>query len=287
MDIDEKLEPNYATVLVVEASPGDAMALRRMLGVYGLRTIVLVDSAERALAFLARESCDLILTEYPLKEMNGVRLIEQVQHSYPETPVIMVSGFNDERLIAAALAAGAADFIAKDARLQVQLFAAIRAALAPKAPHHAAEPEQVDTQPGPTVTTRANIDANWLADPFIEGTHLDPFERSSLLAGALGNDQWAAASEEFANYIRACVDPLVSGAKAREDALVRTFIDSGFGPQEILSVFRGTVQELTVDPLFAGLDPRISLSAVLARVLCRWGQDYQWQLWLQINEPAA
>ncbi len=287
MEIDEKVEPNYATVLVVEASPGDAMALRRMLGVYGLRTIVLVDSAERALAFLARESCDLILTEYPLKEMNGVRLIEQVRYSYPETPIIMVSGVNDERLIAAAISAGAAGFIAKDALLQVHLFAAIRSALAPKAPARTAEPEHADADAGAAATVHGNIDANWLLDPFIEGTHLDAFDRSSLLAGGLGDAQWAAATDAFANYIRVCVDPLASGARAREEVLVRTFIDSGFGPQEILTVFRGAVRELTVDPLFAGLNPHVSLSAILARVLCRWGQDYQWQVWLRINEPAA
>ena len=104
---------------------------------------------------------------------------------------------------------------------------------------------------------------------------------------ASANAQWAAATDAFANYIRVCVDPLASGARAREEVLVRTFIDSGFGPQEILTVFRGAVRELTVDPLFAGLNPRVSLSAILARVLCRWGQDYQWQVWLHINEPAA
>jgi DNA-binding NarL/FixJ family response regulator len=287
MEIDEKVAPNFATVLVAEANPGDAMALRRMLGVYGLRTIVLVDSAERALAFLERESCDLILTEYPLKKMNGVRLIDQVHHAYPETPVIMVSGVNDERLIAAAISAGAADFIAKDALLQVHLFRAIKAALAPKAPVQATKPEHADADPGPTATTHANIDANWLVDPFVEGTHLDAFDRSSLLAHTLDDAGWAAATDSFANYIRACVDPLASGVRAREEVLVRMFIDSGFGPQEILTAFRGAVRELTVDPLFINVKPRVSLSAVLARVLCRWGQDYQWQLWLQINEPAA
>jgi CheY-like chemotaxis protein len=287
MDIEERVEPNFATVLVVDTSPGDAMAMRRMLGVFGLRTIVLVDSAERALAFLSRESCDLVLTEYALRDLNGVHLVESVRRLYPETPVVMVSGINDERLIAAAIAAGAADFIPKDARLQADLFKAIRTALAPK-------PRQVETihaeQPverGPGATTRANIDANWLVDPFTEGTHLDAFERSTLLIAGYTNERWSAAVTEFAEYIRVCVDPLGTSVRLREDALLRTFIDQGLGPQEILSVFRGAVRELTVDPLFAGLEPRVGLSAVLARMLCRWGQDYQWQLWLQINEPAA
>ena len=287
MDFEEKAAPNFATVLVVEANPGDAMALRRMLGVYGLRTIVLVDSAERALAFLARESCDLMLTEYPLKEMNGIRLLEQVHHAYPETRAIMVSGVNDERLIAAAINAGAADFIAKDALLQVHLFTAIRKALATPATPVAMAPEHPNVAPGLEVITHANIDANWLLDPAVEGTHLDAFDRSSVLAGALDEEHWAAARDGFANYIRVCDDPLATGARAREEVLVRMFIDSGFGPLEILTVFRDAVRELTIDPLFAGLHPRVSMSAVLARILCRWGQDYQWQLWLQINEPAA
>jgi DNA-binding NarL/FixJ family response regulator len=287
MDMEERVEPNFATVLVVETSPGDAMAMRRMLGVFGLRTIVLVDSAERALAFLSRESCDLILTEYALRDTNGVHLIESVRRLYPETPVVMVSGINDERLIAAAIAAGAADFIPKDARLQADLFKAIRAALAPKPRQAKAVREEQPAEHGPGATTRANIDANWLVDPFTEGTHLDAFERSTLLHTAFANEQWATAVNEFTEYIRVCVDPLGTSVRVREDGLLRTFIDNGLGPKEILAVFRGAVHELTVDPLFAVLEPRVSLSAVLARILCRWGQDYQWQLWLQINEPAA
>ena len=287
MEIDETVEPSYATVLVAEASPSDALAMRRILGAYGLRTIVLVDSAERALAFLARESCDVILTEYPLRDTNGIRLVESVRRLYPETPVIMVSGVNDERLIAAAIHAGASDFIAKDARVQAELYKAIRAALAPKPKPSEQTREEAIVEPGPRATTRANIDANWLVDPFTEGTHLDPFERSSLLTAAYGNDQWSAAVNAFADYIRVCVDPLGTSVRVHEDALLRTFIDQGLGPQEILSAYRGAVRELTVDPIFAGIDPRISISAVLARILCRWGQDYQWQLWLQANEPAA
>lgn len=285
MEIDETVEPSYATVLVAEADPSDALAMRRILGAYGLRTIVLVDSVERALGFLARESCDVILTEYPLGDTNGVRLIESVRRLYPETPVIMVSGINDERLIAAAIRAGASDFIAKDARVHAELYKAIRTALTPRP--HAQPLEEAVIEHGSGATTRANFDANWLVDPFSEGTHLDPFERSSLLAGAYGNEQWSGVVDAFAGYIRACVDPLETTAREREDALVRTFIDAGLGPQEILSAYRGTVRELTVDPTFATLEPRISVSAVLARILCRWGQDYQWQLWLQANEPAA
>ncbi len=287
MEIDEKVEPNYATVLVAETSPGDALAIRRMLGVFGLKTIVLVDSAERAIAFLGRESCDLVLTEYRLKDSNGVRLIESIRHSHPDTPVIMVSGINDERLIAAAIHAGAADFIPKDARLQADLFRAIGTALTPKPTTHVPTVEEIVAEHAPDAVQRANFDANWLNDPTTEGTHVEAFERSSLLAGAFGSEQWAAIVDAFADYIRSCADPLESTARTREDALLHAFIDHGLGPQEILRAYRGAVHELMIDPIFAGLNPRISLSAVLARILCRWGQDYQWQLWLQLNEPAA
>ncbi len=288
MDIEERPEPSFATVLVVETSPRDALALRRMLGVFGLRTVVLVDSAGRALAFLSRESCDVILTAYALKETNGLNLIRDVRRLYPDTPVIMVSGINDERLIAAAIHAGASDFIPKDARLQADLFKAIRTALAPRPKdlQVVAQEEHV-VEHGPSATTRANIDANWLVDPFIEGTHLDAFDGSTLLNTAFTNERWSAAVTQFSEYIYVCVDPAGTGVRAREDALLRTFVDHGLGPKEIVTVFRGAVHELTVDPLFASLDPRVSLSAVLARILARWGQDYQWQLWLQLNEPAV
>ena len=289
MEIDETVEPSYATVLVAEASRRDAMAMRRILGAYGLRTIVLVNSAERALAFLARESCDVILTEYPLRDTNGVRLIESVRRLYPDTPIIMVSGINDERLIAAAIHAGASDFIAKDARVHAELYKAIRTALTsrPEPREQTREEAVAVVERGPSATTRASIDANWLVDPFTEGTHLDPFERSPLLTAAYANDQWSAAVDEFADYIRVCVDPLGTSVRVREDALLRAFIDQGLGPQEILSAYRGAIRELMVDPIFAGIDPRISISAVLVRILCRWGQDYQWQLWLQANENHA
>lgn len=288
MDIEEKAPPNFATVLVVETSPRDAMTLRRMLGVFGLRTVVLVDSAERALAFLSRESCDVIVTEYALKDADGVHLIHEVRRLYPGTPTIMVSGINDERLIAAAIHAGASDFIPKDSRLQADLFKAIHTALAPKPkPVYIERETQAESEKEHDATTRANIDANWLVDPFIEGTHLDAFDGSTLLNAAFTNERWSAAVTQFAEYIYVCVDPAGTGVRPREDGLLRTFIDDGLGPKEILAVFRGAVRELTVNPLFATLEPRVSLSAVLARILCRWGQDYQWQLWLQLNEPAV
>jgi PAS domain S-box-containing protein len=57
---------------------------------------------------------DLALTDYRLHWSDGLRVLEQIKRTYPETPVIMVTDTGSEEVAAAGMKSGLADYILKD-----------------------------------------------------------------------------------------------------------------------------------------------------------------------------
>jgi two-component system response regulator ChvI len=67
----------------------------------------------------AYETASLILLDWRLSDMNGLEVLCELRRRAIATPVIFLTGFADEALEEAALAAGAADFIQKSRGLSV------------------------------------------------------------------------------------------------------------------------------------------------------------------------
>ncbi len=70
-------------------------------------------SAEAALDHLAEKSCDILITDIVMQGMKGLQLTKQVKLSWPNTNVIVMSGFIDDYSYDQAIEAGASDFIKK------------------------------------------------------------------------------------------------------------------------------------------------------------------------------
>lgn len=86
------------------------------------------DGAE-ALAVLARELPDVLLTDARMPGMDGVELTVQCRQHHPELPVLMLTTFDDEAIVRGALDAGASGFLLKDTSTDA-LAEAIRAVAA-------------------------------------------------------------------------------------------------------------------------------------------------------------
>jgi diguanylate cyclase (GGDEF)-like protein len=70
-------------------------------------------SAEEALALLAEERFDLLVTDLVMPGMDGVALVREAKRHDPDLEAIAVTGRDDVKLAVAAMKAGCADFLTK------------------------------------------------------------------------------------------------------------------------------------------------------------------------------
>jgi DNA-binding NtrC family response regulator len=89
------------------------------------------ESAEKAIALLSAERFDLVMTDISMPGMSGIELLGHVRGSQPDTPVIIISGINDQEYAAGLLKLGAYDFLLKPFQLEE-----VEASVASAIEHH-------------------------------------------------------------------------------------------------------------------------------------------------------
>lgn len=99
-------------VLVVDDDPTIRSQLVRLYSHSGY-TVVPVSSAEDALTQLAEGNIDFVITDIKLPGLSGIDLIAHMQESFPDVPVIAITGFKDIDTAVNVLKHGAADFVVK------------------------------------------------------------------------------------------------------------------------------------------------------------------------------
>ena len=102
-------------VLLVEDNPGDARLLREMLNEPGSgRTeLTVVQSMAQAVAELGSRAADIILLDLGLPDAQGLEGVRQMHEAAPRTPLVVLTGRDDEALAGRALQEGAADYLLK------------------------------------------------------------------------------------------------------------------------------------------------------------------------------
>lgn len=81
---------------------------------YGCKT---AENGVEALRILVEEDIDLIISDLKMDHMDGLELLHEVNHSYPEIPVIMVTGFATIHTAVQAMKSGAAHYLGKPVNL--------------------------------------------------------------------------------------------------------------------------------------------------------------------------
>ena len=108
------LEPTGATLLIVDTDGPARDGLRSVFESAGHRTITVAD-APAALRLLRKESCDLVMLEAELPEVDGLALCRllRAQPSMQQLPLLVFSANDSEGRKVEAFSAGADDYIVK------------------------------------------------------------------------------------------------------------------------------------------------------------------------------
>ncbi len=114
-------------VLLVE----DQQLIRRGLvmllsTVEGVDVTAQAEDGQAALEVLSEVEVDVILADAKMPRMDGVELASQCTNKYPDLPVLVLTTFDDDALVHAALSAGASGFLLKDTSME-ELTAALNA----------------------------------------------------------------------------------------------------------------------------------------------------------------
>lgn len=102
-------------VLVVEDNPADARLIEENLKQYGQDGFKLVyePSLQKALEQISSAEMDAVLLDLTLPETRGLETLEKFSQSDPVTPVVILTGLEDEETALGAFRLGAQDYLRK------------------------------------------------------------------------------------------------------------------------------------------------------------------------------
>jgi DNA-binding NarL/FixJ family response regulator len=106
------------TVLVVDDHRAFAEAVALAVGVEpGFRTLGIATTAAEALHAFETAPADVALVDIALPDLDGLALTAEIKDRYPSTRVVVITGNETPRRLAAAAEVGADDFLDKSVRL--------------------------------------------------------------------------------------------------------------------------------------------------------------------------
>jgi signal transduction histidine kinase len=110
-------DPETIHALLIEDNPGDARLIREMLRDARAQNasieLSVADRLSVGLERLATETTDLVLLDLSLPDSSGLQTFESVHSAAPLTPVVVLSGLDDEDVAVHAVQQGAQDYLVK------------------------------------------------------------------------------------------------------------------------------------------------------------------------------
>jgi len=100
------------TILIVDDDTNALKGMRRFLSRPD-REIVAVERAQEALAVLGERAVDVVISDIRLPDVNGIQLMEEVRRHYPETDVVLMTGYGSIQDAVAAMQKGAESYLTK------------------------------------------------------------------------------------------------------------------------------------------------------------------------------
>ncbi len=131
-----EVEPRALSILIVEDEPGDHALVVNYLGHKSFShgadvpSLVWAKTLGEGLAAAQGTRFDLVLLDLSLPDSAGLQTVSAMTAALPGTPVVVLTGHDDDELAMAALGAGAQDFLVKGEFDQRSLGRALRYAMA-------------------------------------------------------------------------------------------------------------------------------------------------------------
>lgn len=106
---------SFTRLLLVEDDPGAVALLRSMLmeGCSPITDFTHLDQMSTAEQYLAEHSVDVILLDLGLPDAQGVEAVRRARAAAPRTPLVVLTGRDDDSLAVQALQEGAQDYLIK------------------------------------------------------------------------------------------------------------------------------------------------------------------------------
>lgn len=103
------------SILLVEDNQADADYMREVLDDSRLadRNLIHVVTLRDAIEFVENEACEVILLDLILPDSGLTETVERMRYAAPKTPVVVLSGSDDDEIIFLALRCGAQDYLIK------------------------------------------------------------------------------------------------------------------------------------------------------------------------------
>ena len=107
---------NPPKILIVDDEQVALLNLRHILVKEGYEVATSL-TGPRAMELLEEEEYDLVLTDLRMPIVDGMQILERMQHLYPDSEVIMITGYAKQDSAIVAKNAGAYDYIVKPFKL--------------------------------------------------------------------------------------------------------------------------------------------------------------------------
>lgn len=267
MSVLRRLNAKDRTVLVVEDNPDDARIVGKAVENFGIGRLVVAATAEDAIEILAKQNCDVIVTDYNLPGMDGLRLLERIREKWPDVPVILVTGAQDDQVAASAIKLGASDYLPKDDLLTSGVFRSLQATLRERA-ETSEEELRGSVAGGGYSSETACAEGRWLLQSLAPFAHAE-----GALIPEYGSERWPDAMAHFTRYLIACSERLAVEPMEEETSLVRMFLEQGTSPREVVMLYEASLRGLRAE----NTQLRCSPANFLARLLAHLVEEYQRQ----------
>lgn len=125
------MNENSIQALLVEDNPGDTRLLQHMLTdtPFWKALLTCTERLQSALALCRQQSFDIVLLDLSLPDSQGYATFERMRQQIPQTPIILLTGSDDQELALRAVRAGAQDYLVKGESNAALLIRAIRYAM--------------------------------------------------------------------------------------------------------------------------------------------------------------
>lgn len=269
----ESLNPKDASVLVVEDNDDDVRVVTRVLQNFGIRKMWVVHTGEEAIAQATKQACDVVLTDFGLPGMNGLRVLEMITHVSPHTKVIIMTGLGDQQTAVTAMKLGASDYICKDELLTSGIVNSLQAALRASIAERRSQLDQAVY--GVDRLEIAEAEAEWLVLYDVED---HGYRTRAPSTSGESEEDVVHLREMLCRYLEMRELGFQGPTQKEEEGLVTAFVSRGMSSLAMLSLYRSSIQTMRernqIDGRAMAVNPTASFVKVLSRVI----EEYQFQL---------
>lgn len=101
------------TLMIVEDNAEFRKMLNKLFAEY-FSEVFETDNGEEAITVFEKHKPDWVFMDIGIEKMDGISVTKRIIKKYPKAMIVMVSQYNNQRIVNAAMKAGAVDYVTKD-----------------------------------------------------------------------------------------------------------------------------------------------------------------------------